>query len=207
MRKSRFLQRVFAVPLLMLTMGAAQAAIILPQQSTWNYNVTAQNLGFSQAVWAGYDFDTFSANYTGASSGQAGFGNAGAPAGGAVNTPWAAGTDLALQTTIDVGGAIVGDVTLNLGVDNGAIVFVNGVEVFSQMAEGFASIWEYSQSISGGLFNSGLNTISVLTEDHGGLTFFDMELVAEVAVPEPSLIALGAVGLLGLGLARRRRLA
>jgi len=201
--------RVFAITLLILMSGLVKAApiTILSQQSFWDYNVTSNNI--NHTIFPTYDFSDFTANYTGALNGQAGFGNTTAPAGGATNTTWAAGTDLALQTTATLAGNVIGDVTLNLATDNGAIVFINGVEVFSEIAEGFTNIWEYTATISGGLFNVGANTISVLAEDHGGLTFFDMQLVAQGGispVPEPGIIVLFSLGLFGLALVRRSQM-
>ena len=205
--KSRF----FAITILMAISGVANAGPItlLSQQSFWDYNVTSSNI--DHTIFSSYDFSDFTSNYTGTSNGQAGFGNTTPPAGGATNTNWAANTDLALQTAITLTGSVIGDVSLSLATDNGAIVFINGVEVFSQVAEGYTSIWEYTATVSGGLFNVGANTISVLTEDHGGATFFDMQLVAldgvssSGNVPEPSIMALFGLGLLGLGFARRRK--
>ena len=201
-------QKIFAALVLMLGFGTAQAVpvTLLSQQSVWDYNVTGVNL--NHTTWGIYDYATFTSVYTGTSTGQAGFGNTTPPSGGARNTNWTAGTDLALQTTINVAGSVVGDVTLNLATDNGAIVFVNGVEVFSEIAEGYTSIWEYTRTISGGLFSAGANEISVLTEDHGGATFFDMQLIADdgiTRVPAPGVLALFGLGLVGMGLLRRRR--
>ena len=200
--------RVLTVTILILISGIAHSVptTILTQQSFWNYNTTATVI--DHTIFSTYDFTDFTNLYTGTSTGQAGFGNTTPPAGGATNTAWDAGTDLALQTTISLAGSVIGDVTLNLASDNGALVFVNGVEVFRQIAEGYTTIWEYTSPVSGGLFNVGLNTISVLAEDHGGATFFDMELVASnginSSVPEPSVLALLGTSLIGFGIARRR---
>ena len=199
----------FILGVLTLVSGMASAGpiTIISQQGFWDYNVTSTNI--DHTIFPSYDFSDFTSNYTGALNGKAGFGNRTPPAGGATNTIWTAGTDLALQTTATLAGNVIGDVTLSLATDNGAIVFINGTEVFSEMAEGYTNIWEYTATVSGGLFNAGANTISVLAEDHGGATFFDMQLVAEggisSAVPEPSIIALFGLGILGLGFARRRK--
>lgn len=184
--------------------GLAQAmpVEIVSQQATWNYNTTSADL-LTDFVNRGFgDFTTY---YTGTSSGQAAFGNSGSGV-PAPNTVWGANTDLALQTTATLAGTVIGDVTLNLAVDNGAIVFVNGVKVFAAMAEGFTSIWEYTTAVDGSLFTVGLNTISVLTEDHGGATYFDMQLIAEQgiasSVPEPASLLLLLTGLTAFGIRR-----
>lgn len=93
-----------------------------------------------------------------------------------VNTIWPVDTDLALQKTIAIAGTI-GNVTLNIAVDNGFVVFVNGQEIARENEEGFTSYWEYTYNINSLLFRQGMNTVSVLAEDHGGSTFFDMQSV------------------------------
>lgn len=201
--------RLFSVTTLMLISGMVSAApfTLLSDQSVWNYNVTATNFG--SGGLSSVDYSGFLSEYTGALSGQAGFGNWAPPSGGATNTNWVADTDLALQQVFTLSGSVIGDVTLNLAVDNGAKVFVNGTQVFYADAGGYTNIWEYTQTVSGSLFNSGLNTVSVLANDYGGATYFDMKLVASdgvsSSVPEPSIIVLFGAGLAGLGFARCRK--
>lgn len=187
----------------------AASVTILSQQSFWNYNVTATDFGANGL--ASVDYAGFLSEYTGTSTGQAGFGNTTPPAGGATNTNWSVFDDLALQTTVNLSGNVIGDVTLNVAIDNGAKVFINGVDVFFRDAGGYTSIWEYTATISGSLFNAGLNTISVLTSDYGGLTFFDMQLVADdgigppSAIPVPAAVWLFSTALIGLAGFRKRR--
>ncbi|MCP4076410.1 MAG: PEP-CTERM sorting domain-containing protein [Gammaproteobacteria bacterium] len=194
----------------MLISGVVSAAPItlLSDQSFWNFNVTATNFGGGGL--GSVDYAGFLSEYTGNEYGQAGFGNSTPPSGGATNTGWVAHTDLALQQVFNLSGSVIGDVTLNLAVDNGSKVFVNGTEVFYSDRGGYTSIWEYTQTVSGSLFNSGINTVSVLANDYGGLTYFDMKLVANDGVssnvPEPSILVLFGAGLAGLGFARRRKL-
>ena len=201
---------VLAVFMIFSQAASAAPVTILSQQSFWDYNVTATDYG--NGGLAGVNYAGFLAEYTGALNGQAGFGNTAPPPGGATNTTWNVNDDLALQTTATLLGDVIGNVTLNLAVDNGAKVFINGVDVFFADAGGYTNIWEYTASISGGLFNVGLNTISVMVSDYGGLTFFDMELVAEEGIRTPNAVPVPAamwlfgsalVGLMGFG--RRRK--
>ncbi len=116
-------------------------------------------------------------------------------------TFWDVNTTPFLRKTLNLASAPTG-VHVNLGVDNGFDLYINGTHVTGDNQEGFTSMWEYSFDVPDGLLHSGNNVVALALEDHGGLTAFNMEMTSQ-AVPEPcSMIALG-VGLVGV--IRRRR--
>ena len=77
-------------------------------------------------------------------------------------------------------------------------MFVNGNHVGGANAEGFTFVWEYTGQIPSGDLNSGVNTIKIDLEDHGGLTAFDMQIRGERlrSVPDGG----ATIGLMAAGL-------
>ena len=56
-------------------------------------------------------------------------------------------------------------------------------------------------NINPSAFTIGTNTISVLAEDHGGATFFDMQMTGDFTpIPEPCSILFLSSGFLSLGI-------
>jgi hypothetical protein len=129
----------------------------------------------------------------------------------AYNTLWPADAtatltdDLWVRRAVDFAGFDLSSITWNLGVDNGYKLYLNGVLVSSDNAEGFTNRWEYTGIFPGAL--PGMNILALALEDHGGLTAFDMEINGQ-AVPDmgntmPLLLA--GLGILGIGYSRFRR--
>lgn len=196
----------WVVAVALTVVGAAQATpvVFVDQNSSYQYKTLSSDL-WAGSTWAAgvglSTFDNFAAAnpISGWATGTAAFGNA-----GGASTNWAAGTDLAIYKTFDVGGTPTGNLTLNVASDNGFLIFLNDQLVAQQNAEGFTSYWEYTFTLSpsSAYINSGTNVLKILAEDHGGATFFDMKLSGHV--PEPGSLALAGLALLGLAASLRR---
>jgi hypothetical protein len=183
----------------------ATPVTIVTEQDMWQYSVLNQDL---YQKWNNVNYSTVDWNSLSWQTGQAAFAEE-ITSSPKRHTVWKANTDLALQKTVTIDGTLNGDLTLNLALDNGAIVFINGIQVFKDDAEGNTNYWEYTQSVSNSLFHQGDNVIQVLTEDHGSNTYFDMKLAGDIStsVPEPTTMSLALLGLLGIigGAAARKR--
>lgn len=185
----------------MFGLGAAPAKAIptnlVSSGDVFQYSTLATDLW---SHWPTVSLADFASNNGVWQNGSTAFTNTGGA------TYWAADTDLALQKTFTFNGSISGDMNLHVASDNGFLVYLNGQLLAKENAEGFTSYWEYNYSLSPASLVQGGNLLQVLAEDHGGLTYFDMQIDGDVVnVPEPSLLGLLGIGLIGMVSIRTRK--
>ena len=129
---------------------------------------------------------------------QAPFGSDAGGTGVAPNTPWASGTTLFLETTIDLTGYNLATVDYSIAIDNDYILTINGVVLPKVVHEGVAT---YSAPLILPDTIAGINTIDVQVIDRGANTYFGMN-VTGTKVPDVSstalLLGLAAGGVVGL---------
>jgi len=116
---------------------------------------------------------------------------------------WQVNTETAIIYQIDAASGLT-NLQLQLGVDNGVFVWLDGVYQFGARAGGGVLLGEYNVSLPD--LAAGTHYLQILREDHGGSTGYAISLTGDAAaVPVPGTAALLGIGLLGLGITNRRR--
>jgi len=124
---------------------------------------------------------------------------------GPVSIPsnWSVQHETAIIYAIDGGATGLTGVSASFGVDNGILVWLNGMFVGGAQRPGGVVSGEHEFAL--GSLGSGTNYLQVLREDHGGSTGYDVSVTGNVApIPLPAAGLMLIAGLGGLAAIRRR---
>ena len=116
-----------------------------------------------------------------------------------IPSTWAVNTETAIVYNFSLAGS--SDLFIDVDIDNGVIIWLNGGFLFGATAPG-GTLDEYLIDVPS--LAAGDYSLQILRADHGGLTGFGINVTA-TAVPEPATLALLGIGLLGVGFARKRK--
>jgi hypothetical protein len=120
----------------------------------------------------------------------------------AIPGTWTVNSETAIVYPFVVVGGGYANLFVQIAVDNGAYVWLDGAYQFGAIAPGGPFQWEYS--FNTGPISPGTHYLQILREDHGGSTGWSIQADA-APVPEPGTLLLLGGGLSALALRRRRR--
>ena len=119
----------------------------------------------------------------------------------AIPSGWAVNTETAIIYEFNLASA--SSLHIDVGVDNGILIWLDGVFLRGAQASGGANINEYDIDVAS--VAAGTHRLQILREDHGGGTGYAISVDAQpaAAVSAPATLALLGFGAL-LGLRRRQ---
>jgi hypothetical protein len=120
-----------------------------------------------------------------------------------VPTTWAENTEVGIVYAIDAGPRGFQSMDIQVGVDNGAFVWLDGTYLFGGVEPGGAVLGEYSTNLSD--IAPGMHYLQVLLEDHGRLTNYLVSVTGVPNAPVPGAVLLGSLGIALVGWFRGRR--
>lgn len=120
---------------------------------------------------------------------------------------WAVGTEVAVIYQFDTLGAT--NVVASFGVDNGIFAWLDGNYIGGARQGGGVALGEHVFNV--GDLAAGTHFLQLLLEDHGATNGYAVNITADTfipgpppSVPEPTTLALLALGMLGIGFNKRR---
>lgn len=122
----------------------------------------------------------------------------------AIPASWAINTETAIVYNFNL--AMASSLHIDVGVDNGVLVWLNGNFLFGATAPGGVNINEYDIDVAA--LGAGSHALQILRTDHGGGAGFAISVDATglpTQVAEPGGLLLLAMSLLSLGLIRRTK--
>lgn len=114
---------------------------------------------------------------------------------------WEYGTETAIVYEFHAADALT-DFTVDIGIDNGAFVWLDGEYLGGHVKPGGAYLGELSLGVD--RVSAGTHYLQILREDHGGSNGFMIRVQAS-AVPEPGSLWLLGIPATAMGLVRRRQ--
>lgn len=122
----------------------------------------------------------------------------------AIPSTWAVNTETAIIYAFEAGPGGLVNLSASFGVDNGILVWLDGTFMGGQLAEGGATLGEFSFSMA--TLAAGTHYMQVLRSDHGGSTGYSVLVNAQtVELPEPGSLAIAGLALAMLSLTASRR--
>jgi hypothetical protein len=120
-----------------------------------------------------------------------------------IPTTWAANTEVGIVYEFDAGPQGLQSLDVQVGVDNGAFVWLDGAYLFGGVEPGGAVLGEYEANLSN--IAPGVHYLQILLEDHGRETSYLVDVSGVPNAPAPGAVLLGSLGVTLVGWFRRRR--
>ncbi len=121
----------------------------------------------------------------------------------AIPQTWTPNEEVGVVYAFDAGPKGFASLDIQVGVDNGAFVWLDGTFLFGRLDPGPATLGEYEANLSN--IAPGMHYLQILVEDHGKLTNFKIDVSGVPNAPAPAAVLLGSLGVALVGWFRGRR--